>query len=783
MLSSLFQPCDVKIHLLQNAIFLHPPERAQPAASDDAAAPPSGNDELIRGLVELWVPSDRHIAGIKVKLRAMQTIAVLDSATLSTPVTWEDSVVLQRTLYIGTSPATSGTGAGKEHGSGKEAEGKGKGKQRSKSRQSSPSRSPTHAFSNGHSHAHGHGHGGGNGSSSSSNTTPNAASPMASGSGSGNGSISSSTSYFPMTTLPAAYEGGTLTPPREQPGSAGPSRPPSPGAAAAEDGSASRGRRRSSKDPHGHHNHNHGHHHHHKENHGGLAGAIAAAMARGRSASRKPGSNSASANASGYASVRTLSPAQSRATSRANSRSRLGGGAGSRTGSRAGSRAPSPEPSPHSHSHAHLDGGGLGSGRAETRSPLPPAHSPSPLASPAPPPPAALNEPTSSGSAGALAEHQQGQQIKREASPLPADEYEVSEVVAKGADDVAPHANGNGNGHGHGTATDEAQGQQHQQQQRIHFADMPDATRQTSAATSASGSGAGSVAGTAHGSATSRATGRGGIGNQNGHSSTASAQGHGQSSDIAEAARRLSLVNASPTKHEGEMTTAPSTGSSTVFEHGSGMADSPTSSTGLARQQAAPPASAGVASAGRGGFGNIRRASVDLSGPGAAGGILNATTSSSSALPHAAATAQHEERRTGRSGFLMLGRGGLGATSSAGNAFAHANAGNASAASSNGALSLGSSGSSQSRSASVALPLPKIMGGTGKKERGASRGRGAREHSVAGHGRVPYDPASSNGAAANGAGHGSGSSVRSESTHSTLDAEGTGLTLSKGVHG
>ena len=120
MLSSFFQPCDIKIHLLQNAIFIHPPDRAHsPRTSDET--PPSANDELIRGLVELWVPSDRHIGGIKVKLKGIQTIAILDSATGTTPISWEETTVLEKTLEIGL-----------HHHQ------KGKGKLRSKSRASSP---------------------------------------------------------------------------------------------------------------------------------------------------------------------------------------------------------------------------------------------------------------------------------------------------------------------------------------------------------------------------------------------------------------------------------------------------------------------------------------------------------------------------------------------------------------------------------------------------------------------------------------------------------------------
>uniref|UniRef100_V5EHK6 Cyclin binding protein n=1 Tax=Kalmanozyma brasiliensis (strain GHG001) TaxID=1365824 RepID=V5EHK6_KALBG len=98
MFSTFFQPCELKLHLLQNAIFLHPPDRPLP---DTHERPPMANDEVVRGLVELYVPSTRHISGIRVRLKAVQTIAILDPASGLTPVSWEDSTVLEKVVEIG----------------------------------------------------------------------------------------------------------------------------------------------------------------------------------------------------------------------------------------------------------------------------------------------------------------------------------------------------------------------------------------------------------------------------------------------------------------------------------------------------------------------------------------------------------------------------------------------------------------------------------------------------------------------------------------------------------
>ncbi|SPO20138.1 uncharacterized protein UTRI_00534_B [Ustilago trichophora] len=98
MFSTFFQPCELKLHLLQNAVFLHPPDRPLPETHE---RPPMANDEIVRGLVEVYVPSTRHISGIRVRLKAVQTIAILDPSSGLTPISWEDSTVLEKVVEIG----------------------------------------------------------------------------------------------------------------------------------------------------------------------------------------------------------------------------------------------------------------------------------------------------------------------------------------------------------------------------------------------------------------------------------------------------------------------------------------------------------------------------------------------------------------------------------------------------------------------------------------------------------------------------------------------------------
>lgn len=99
MLSSLFQPSELKIHLLQNVVFVHPPEGGprRPQAED---APPQTDDELVRGLIELHVPTDRHIGGICIRLRASETVGIMEP-TMPIPVAWDERLLMEKTLDIG----------------------------------------------------------------------------------------------------------------------------------------------------------------------------------------------------------------------------------------------------------------------------------------------------------------------------------------------------------------------------------------------------------------------------------------------------------------------------------------------------------------------------------------------------------------------------------------------------------------------------------------------------------------------------------------------------------
>lgn len=98
MLSTFFQPCDIRLHLLQNVIFVRPPPPAAPAGA--AFTPPSSEDELVRGLVEVRVPSDRHIGGLKVRLKGMEMVGILDTSS-HIPVGFDERVIMDKTLDIG----------------------------------------------------------------------------------------------------------------------------------------------------------------------------------------------------------------------------------------------------------------------------------------------------------------------------------------------------------------------------------------------------------------------------------------------------------------------------------------------------------------------------------------------------------------------------------------------------------------------------------------------------------------------------------------------------------
>ena len=57
MLSSILHPCEVKVNLIQNVIFLRPSHQAQlDREYRENELPPLSNDELVRGIVHVFVP-------------------------------------------------------------------------------------------------------------------------------------------------------------------------------------------------------------------------------------------------------------------------------------------------------------------------------------------------------------------------------------------------------------------------------------------------------------------------------------------------------------------------------------------------------------------------------------------------------------------------------------------------------------------------------------------------------------------------------------------------------
>lgn len=102
MLSTIFQPCEIQVNLIQNVVFLRPPLRATLDHEHRThELPPLSNDELVRGIIHLHAPSPRHIDGIRVHLRATMSLAHLDTAYNQSPSSWENSTFMERILEIG----------------------------------------------------------------------------------------------------------------------------------------------------------------------------------------------------------------------------------------------------------------------------------------------------------------------------------------------------------------------------------------------------------------------------------------------------------------------------------------------------------------------------------------------------------------------------------------------------------------------------------------------------------------------------------------------------------
>lgn len=102
MLSSIFQPCEIQVNMIQNVVFLRPPQR--PTLDHENRTnqlPPLSNDELVRGVIHLHVPSARHIDGLRVHLRATMSLAHFDAGFHNLPTSWESNTFLERVLEIG----------------------------------------------------------------------------------------------------------------------------------------------------------------------------------------------------------------------------------------------------------------------------------------------------------------------------------------------------------------------------------------------------------------------------------------------------------------------------------------------------------------------------------------------------------------------------------------------------------------------------------------------------------------------------------------------------------
>lgn len=59
---------------------------------------PSSDDPLIRGVLEIHSPSDRSIGGIEIKLKAFQSVALMDSGR---PTGTEETVVFEKSINLG----------------------------------------------------------------------------------------------------------------------------------------------------------------------------------------------------------------------------------------------------------------------------------------------------------------------------------------------------------------------------------------------------------------------------------------------------------------------------------------------------------------------------------------------------------------------------------------------------------------------------------------------------------------------------------------------------------
>lgn len=111
------QPCELTVHLLSEDIFIHPP-------APDSELP--GNDQTLRGVVEIKAPSDRTIHGLKITLQGIQTLGIPDAGHPSAGVSglrWEEKLVMDKSMEI----TSDGQGGLIKHHKNR---GKGKGKEK-----------------------------------------------------------------------------------------------------------------------------------------------------------------------------------------------------------------------------------------------------------------------------------------------------------------------------------------------------------------------------------------------------------------------------------------------------------------------------------------------------------------------------------------------------------------------------------------------------------------------------------------------------------------------------
>ncbi|WFC98480.1 hypothetical protein MYAM1_001208 [Malassezia yamatoensis] len=105
----------MRVNFIQNVVFLRPPQNPTGDVEQRThEQPPLSNDELVRGIVHLYVPTARHIDGIRVQLRVTQSLAILDSSFSYVPTNWENSTLMERVLEIGVPMKLSKLNSGRE---------------------------------------------------------------------------------------------------------------------------------------------------------------------------------------------------------------------------------------------------------------------------------------------------------------------------------------------------------------------------------------------------------------------------------------------------------------------------------------------------------------------------------------------------------------------------------------------------------------------------------------------------------------------------------------------